>query len=1037
MAKSQKRVITALALVMLALLSVCAFSACGSKDYTVTFMIEDKSEVVSVVDGKVTLPEDPTKDGYIFRGWYTDESFSTAFDANAEITEDMTVYAYFVPITVNVHVNGEDKGELNVVDYETFTKSYQDDALSKNLSFDGWYIDAGYTTPYTTQDVDDLYGRYLAEIVFDNGYEVVLSYKVEPGTVIEEPELSEIHKYYMSIDDIYYVYTNADGSVKTYYDEILGSSEMLEVDFEDTTTPVKATENTTFKVIWKTPYIKYAISATTGNAYVSGFSSLSDEAYSSYPTYPVLSFPRKITYKANPSDTSDPGELKYVDVIQGFNYVSLMESLDTVIFQYGIKEIYQVSCTNTPLKEIEIPGSVKLISDSFHSMEFLEKVTIHEGVEGIYNSFWKTTTQEYTHFQRVPGVEAYDFDIAMPDSLINLSLMPSNLTFSANSCFSNDGNGRIYKTDGSKKILVVDMNVVDGVLTVEDGVTHLQVGVFSEYGSRYGLKQLILPASLVGMEYNLNQADYPFDMMGNSTYLLREEYIESPKKQMRTSAYSVVDDMNLMDWVIFKGTQMPEGFDDYAFINGNIVAYSDPSISAKLVFTGTVAAGESIDVYVTGINTQTGEILYYLIDSKVSGDTISAAEIRTLLGISDEYYLPVYTQLGETYSFGSALNKHQYIVVEYNYTSAGYTYTENNGEITITGYKGDDGDGVWETGEAIPDGTGKYIVNIPASINGKPVVAIGDNAFKDVTVISTVYIPASIKTIGAYAFSGTSNLTTVDITPGGLEVIKTYAFADSGFTSIALPLKNITNIEPYAFKSANLKNFLAVEGEETRTIAPYLPDTLMGLDCWEEAVIGQYYFVGSNYASSTYNGIVKYTGKTENVTVPGGADGDKVTVLDVQYVATAGGNTDKVDLGMSARNTSSSFFSSYMDMSVIVRYEVMEGSFYYKTKGNIRFFYVSKIHANAFTDMGANYLSTEMNKKGTALKYNYFNVYVPKDDAVYPEAWLDPAKIRDMTSEIFEAGWWEGWTAEANADDEAYKNLITKMSASNDCNFGY
>ena len=147
MAKSQKRVITALALVMLLLLSVCAFSACGSKDYTVTFMIEDKSEVVSVVDGKVTLPEDPTKDGYIFRGWFTDESFSTAFDANAEITEDMTVYAYFVSITVNVHVNGEDKGEQPTINYETFTKTYKDDALSKNLSFDGWYIDAGYTTP--------------------------------------------------------------------------------------------------------------------------------------------------------------------------------------------------------------------------------------------------------------------------------------------------------------------------------------------------------------------------------------------------------------------------------------------------------------------------------------------------------------------------------------------------------------------------------------------------------------------------------------------------------------------------------------------------------------------------------------------------------------------------------------------------------------------------------------------------------------------------------------------------------------------------
>ena len=1028
MAKSQKRVITALALVMLLLLSVCAFSACGSKDYTVTFMIEDKSEVVSVVDGKVTLPEDPTKDGYIFRGWYTDESFSTAFDANAEITEDMTVYAYFVPITVNVHVNGEDKGELNVVDYETFTKSYQDDALSKNLSFDGWYIDAGYTTPYTTQDVDDLYGRYLAEIVFDNGYEIVYSYKVEPGAVIAQPTLEQVQKFYMDSEDIYYVYTNADGSVKTYYDDVLASNEMLEVDFADTTEPVKAEQNTTFMVIWKTPYLVYEINDTTGNAYVNGFSSMDKAAWEAYPTYPALSFPRKITYKANNASDDEPGELKYVESVAGANYIGAMESLETVIFQYGIKDIYQVTCADTPVKEIEIPGSVELISESFIGMDYLEKVTIHEGVKGIYNSFYKDNVLEVTHqWQRHPGIGEYDFDIALPDSVSNLSLVPSNFTFSANSCFTNDGNGRIYKTDGSKKILVVDMNVVDGVLTVEEGVTHLQVGVFSEYGIRYGLKGLILPASWVGIEYNLNAADYTYSQMSmeKNTYLLREEYIASPTNQMRTSAYSVVDDMNLLDYVVVKGTSMPEGLNDYASTNGNKAKYTANEIAAKLALTGKVTAGEAINVYIVATNTRTGEVTYHNLDGKVSGDSITEAEVRELIGITNAYYAPVFTQVGEAYVFGTPVNAHQYIKVDYDYVGAGFTYSESSGEITVTGFNGDDGDGIWEAGEAIPDGTGKYMVTIPSEIDGKPVVAIADNAFKDNGDISTVYIHSSVKTIGAYAFSGAANLTTVDITPGGLEVIKTYAFADTGFTSIALPLAKLTNIEPYAFKSAKLKEFKIAAGEDMRTVIPFGEDNLFSqmYGHYSDAVVGQYYLVGGTYFPNSFVGIVKYMGITENCDVPEGAEGDTVTILDVQLVATAAAYTGNFDLGLSARNTNSSFFGSYMDMSVIVRYEVMEGSFYYRPSGKIRFFYVSKIHTNAFTDMGDDYLngSTSM-----------FQVYEPVADAAYPEKWLDPATVRNLTSVIFEAGWWEGLTA-----GEDYQKLVTKMGEAGTCNYGY
>ncbi len=77
---------------------------------------------------------------------------------------------------------------------------------------------------------------------------------------------------------------------------------------------------------------------------------------------------------------------------------------------------------------------------------------------------------------------------------------------------------------------------------------------------------------------------------------------------------------------------------------------------------------------------------------------------------------------------------------------AQFTFTTNNGAITITGYTGSGGN-----------------VDIPASTNGYPVIAIGVNAFFNKTNITHITIPDSVTSIGEYAFYGCSGLTSVTI----------------------------------------------------------------------------------------------------------------------------------------------------------------------------------------------------------------------------------------------------------------------------------
>lgn len=68
--------------------------------FTVDFESNGGSEVepvTAIYETTITEPVVPEKTGYDFEGWYTDSVFANAFDFDTEITEDITLYAKWVP----------------------------------------------------------------------------------------------------------------------------------------------------------------------------------------------------------------------------------------------------------------------------------------------------------------------------------------------------------------------------------------------------------------------------------------------------------------------------------------------------------------------------------------------------------------------------------------------------------------------------------------------------------------------------------------------------------------------------------------------------------------------------------------------------------------------------------------------------------------------------------------------------------------------------------------------------------------------------
>ena len=65
-----------------------------------------KVDFQTTADGKLVKPADPTREGYTFGGWFTDEACTQAYDFSTPVTADLTLYAKWTKNATNPGGNG-------------------------------------------------------------------------------------------------------------------------------------------------------------------------------------------------------------------------------------------------------------------------------------------------------------------------------------------------------------------------------------------------------------------------------------------------------------------------------------------------------------------------------------------------------------------------------------------------------------------------------------------------------------------------------------------------------------------------------------------------------------------------------------------------------------------------------------------------------------------------------------------------------------------------------------------------------------------
>lgn len=146
----------------------------------------------------IEKPEDPTREGYTFDGWYVDKGCNEKYDFNKEVDKSFTLYAKWIAheYTIRFMTNGGTSIKSIKAKHDQLLEK-PEDPIRFGYQIEGWYIDEEFTTKYSF--TEKVTGNLTLYVKWETAV-----YKIEfeenGGTIVSNQEVKHGNKLTGSIE---------------------------------------------------------------------------------------------------------------------------------------------------------------------------------------------------------------------------------------------------------------------------------------------------------------------------------------------------------------------------------------------------------------------------------------------------------------------------------------------------------------------------------------------------------------------------------------------------------------------------------------------------------------------------------------------------------------------------------------------------------------------------------------------------------------------------------------------------------------------
>jgi len=792
--------------------SIILYAKWEIKENTLVFNSNGGSEIPAVTQDFQTIvnpPENPTKIGYTFSGWYDDINFTTEYIITTMPAESLTLYAKWTnnSYMISFVSNGGTDVEPITQDFNT-ELSTPADPIKVGYTFIGWYRDIHLTTLYqfTTMPPEDvtLYAKWMI-----NSY--TMSFNSIGGTAIES--ITQNYNTDVSVPNnpikIGYTFAGWYRDIETtnlYTIMIMPAEDLiLYAKWTINLYTITFIPNGDTDVISITQSYNTVVNQPTdpekvGYSFAGWyrdfdlvtlyiFTTMKAEDITLYAKWTINSY--TITFDSNGGTDLDSITQDYLtDISDPTNPTKVGYTFDGWYYDRDLVSLYTL--TTMPAEDIILYAKWKVnqYTITFNSNEGTEVLSITEDYDTILSKPIDPTKTEYTF-------SGWFIDSEYETEYIFTTMPAVNMTLYAKWLFGSiEGLTYVNLGDGSCSVSGYnDNNEYVVIPQYYDGCLINKIEEKAFEGSN--LISIVIPSSVTMIE---------MDAFKGATYLT-------------TVTFDGNSQLTVIDWFAFYGAS-------------SLTNLTLPNLVSTI--------GYGAFSYTTSLT----EITIPNRVTKIENSAFSHSGLTTILFEEGSQL----TSIGTIFK-GSNLTS---IVIPNNVTTIGAMAFADVSSLTNIVFE--EGSQLTTIGSfAFSGATGLTSITIPKSVtklnsntfsgttNLSTIIfeedtqlnTIEDEAFKDATGLTSIIIPNNVTMIGSCAFQGTTSLTTIVFEAGSqlttiegntfyeaislsevlfeedsqLTIIEENAFKDLNLTSINLP-SQLTTIGNHAFENTSLISIL-------------------------------------------------------------------------------------------------------------------------------------------------------------------------------------------------------------------------------------